>query len=122
MMGMRALKKIPVILVSGFSSPALAGMPMGGLSDVSSMRLSSISFFLVAFLVLTILVKVAWNFLAKDFEKLPRLTFGKALGLVFLWGLLFNLVLVMISGARELMTPGAWEKNGATYQLKDPSE
>ena len=23
----------------------------------------------------------------------------------------------MISGARELMTPGAWEKHGATYQL-----
>ena len=24
----------------------------------------------------------------------------------------------MISGARELMTPGAWEKQGATYRLK----
>lgn len=28
-------------------------------------------------------------------------------------------VLTMISGARELMTPGAWEKRGATYRLKD---
>jgi hypothetical protein len=26
-------------------------------------------------------------------------------------------VLTMISGARE-MTPGAWKKNGLTYQLK----
>jgi hypothetical protein len=25
----------------------------------------------------------------------------------------------MISGARELMTPGAWEKNGITYRLKE---
>src|SRR5262249_35186152 len=34
------------------------------------------------------------------------------------WGLLFVLVLTMISGARELMTPGAWEKQGLTYRLK----
>jgi len=27
-------------------------------------------------------------------------------------------VLTMISGARELMTPGAWEKDGAIYRLK----
>ena len=44
---------------------------------------------------------------------------GKALGVVFLWGLLFVLVLTMISGARELMTPGAWEKKGLTYRLTD---
>jgi hypothetical protein len=25
----------------------------------------------------------------------------------------------MISGARELMTPGAWQPNGATYKLRD---
>lgn len=31
--------------------------------------------------------------------------------------LLFVLVLTMISGARELMTPGAWEKKGLTYRL-----
>jgi hypothetical protein len=30
---------------------------------------------------------------------------------------LFVLVLTMISGARELMTPGAWEPNGATHRL-----
>jgi hypothetical protein len=38
---------------------------------------------------------------------------------VTLWGLLFLLILTMISGARELMTPGAWEKHGSTYRLKD---
>ena len=37
--------------------------------------------------------------------------------MVTLWGLAFILVLTMISGARELMTPGAWERSGATYKL-----
>ncbi len=32
-------------------------------------------------------------------------------------GLFFNIVPLMISGARGLMTPGAWVKNGVTYQL-----
>ena len=50
---------------------------------------------------------------------MPRLSYGKAVGLAALWGLLSALVLTMISGARELMTPGAWEKKGATYQLVD---
>jgi hypothetical protein len=40
-------------------------------------------------------------------------------GIVLLWGLLFVIVLTMISGARELMTPGAWRKQGATYKLAD---
>jgi hypothetical protein len=40
---------------------------------------------------------------------------------VALWGLLFVLVLTMISGARELMTPGAWEKQGLTYHLSQPT-
>src|SRR5205823_725556 len=38
-------------------------------------------------------------------------------GLTALWGLVFVLVLTMISGARELMTPGAWAKQGLTYRL-----
>jgi hypothetical protein len=35
---------------------------------------------------------------------------------------LFVVVLTMISGARELMTPGAWEKNGLTHKLKSGPE
>ena len=69
--------------------------------------------------LLALLVKLLWNYLAKDFSKLPPMTYRKALAAVTLWGLLFLLVLTMISGARELMTPGAWEKQGATYKLKD---
>jgi hypothetical protein len=37
---------------------------------------------------------------------------------VVLLGLCFNLILLMIAGTRELMTPGAWEKGKTIYQLK----
>jgi hypothetical protein len=96
---------------------AFAGMPSVSLTDLARLRLQTISFFLVAFLLCSWLIQLLWNYLRRDFTSLPRLTYGKALGLVTLWGLLFVLVLTMISGARELMTPGAWEKQGATYRL-----
>ncbi len=96
----------------------LAGMPFFTLTDLARARIESISFFLVLFLLCALVLKVLWNWLAKDFEKLPRLTYGKALAATFLWGLVFVIVLTMISGARELLTPGAWEKDGATYKLK----
>lgn len=60
-----------------------------------------------------------WNYVARDFAGWPRLTYGKVLAGVVLWGLLFVLVLTMISGARELMTPGAWKKQGFTYKLAE---
>lgn len=101
------------------SAPLLAGMPSVGLNDVVAMRLQSVSFFLMLFLVVSLLVRWVWNTLRTDFPRLPRLSYPKALGLVGLWGLLFLLVLTMISGARELMTPGAWKKDGLTYSLAD---
>lgn len=101
------------------AGPAHAGMPTFHLTDIAKARLDTISFFLVLILVLAMCVKGLWNYLAKDFSKMPRLTYPKALSMVTLWGLLFLIVLSMISGARELMTPGAWEKQGVTYRLKD---
>lgn len=96
-----------------------AGMPSIHLTDIAKLRLENISFFLAGFLVSALFIKLLWNYLARDWAFLPRLTYGKALGLAALWGLLFVLVLTMISGARELMTPGAWEKKDVTYQLAD---
>jgi hypothetical protein len=32
------------------------------------------------------------------------------------------LVLTMISGVREVLTPGAWRKQGSTYRLNDPTQ
>jgi hypothetical protein len=97
-------------------------MPTISLSDLARMRIQGISFFLAGLLASAGLIQWIWNGLRKDFALLPRLTYGKALGVVVLWGLLFVLVLTMISGARELMTPGAWEKQGLTYRLAQPPE
>jgi hypothetical protein len=95
-------------------------MPSITLTDVARLRVQTISFFLVGFLLSAGLIQLLWNYLRRDFTFLPRLSYGKAVGVVALWGLLFVLVLTMISGARELMTPGAWEKQGATYRLAQP--
>lgn len=101
---------------------AEAGMPSASytISEASKMRVETLSFFLAGFFLSAFCIKQLWNCLTKEFSILPRITYGKALALVSLWGLLFILVLTMISGARELMTPGAWQKNGATYQLTQP--
>ena len=87
------------------------------LTDTAYGRLEAISFFAAAVLLSAAVVRWLWNVLQKDFPKLPPLTYAKALAGVFLWGLLFVIVLTMISGARELLTPGAWKKEGATYKL-----
>jgi hypothetical protein len=92
------------------------------LSKLARLRLNAISFFLVLVLASGWAVKLIWNSLAKDFPKLPRISYLRSLGLVALWGLLFVLVLTMISGARELMTPGAWRKKGLTYELVEPAD
>jgi hypothetical protein len=98
---------------------AWAGMPRATavLNELPRLRLQSISFFLAGFLLSSLLIQWLWNLLARDFSFLPRLSYLRAVGLVTLWGLLFILVLTMISGARELMTPGAWEPSGMTYRL-----
>jgi hypothetical protein len=103
-----------------FSAPAHAGMPAPyTLRDLPQLRLEAISFFLAVLLVCSKLIQLLWNGLRSPAGRVPWLSYPKALGLVVLWGLLFSVVLAMISGARELMTPGAWEQRGATYRLKD---
>ncbi len=89
------------------------------LNNSPLLRLQTISFFAVCFFLCGVVVQVIWNFLRRDFPTLPRLSLPRALGAVFLWGLLFVIVLTMISGARELMTPGAWKKQGFVYKLVD---
>jgi hypothetical protein len=103
------------------SSPAYAGMPVVTLSDLARMRFQVMSFFLLVLLLATWVIQRVWNGLRRDFPRLPKLSYKRALGVVTLWGLLFVLILTMISGARELMTPGAWKKQGFTYALADGS-
>lgn len=101
-----------------FLARAHAGMPMVSLTDLATQRLQVLSFFLLILVVSAVVIGQLWNRLTPW----PRLSFRRALGLTVLWGLLFHLVLTMISGARELMTPGAWEKDGATYVLGAEAE
>ena len=108
------------------ASAAVAGMPGALPEDIDTIlrlsgpadaRLQSISFFVAGICVASVVVKLLWNAIAKDSGWLPRLSWTKAV--VLLWGSLFVLVLTMISGARELLTPGAWKKDGITYVLED---
>ena len=98
---------------------ARAGMTVITLTDMARARFDALSFFLVAYFVIAWAVKLLWNHLGKSFTSLPRLDYRRALGLVFLTGLLFYVVLTMISGARELLTPGAWEKQGIGYRNRE---
>jgi hypothetical protein len=115
----------------GLSFPASvwAGMPTITITDVANtltdpakMRLESISFFLFCFFGLAFLIQRLWNYLHKDFTFLPRLSYWRSVGVVTVWGLIFVVVLTMISGARELMTPGAWKRDGFTYKLADSKQ
>ncbi len=97
-------------------------MPSFNLTQAAASRLDVVSFFLVLYLVLTLIFKWLWNYLALDFKWMPRLTYLKALGLMVVCGMFLYVVLTMISGARELMTPTAWKKTGFTYGLVEPEQ
>jgi len=98
---------------------AYAGMTVYDLNDVVRLRLQDVSFFTVLLLLCGLGVRFLWNYVAKDLPRLPRLSFGRALALTGLLSLFMLLVLSMISGARELLTPGAWRKQGDEYRLSD---
>ena len=99
--------------------PARAGMTVYDLNDVVRLRLEDISFFAVLLLLCALGIRFLWNYVAKDLPRVPRLTYTKALCLTGLLSLLMLLVLSMISGARELLTPGAWRRQGTEYRLTD---
>ncbi|WP_395749194.1 hypothetical protein [Prosthecobacter sp.] len=102
------------------TTPAFAGMPSLDLTDVAKARLDVISFFIFVYLLCALIFRWLWNLLSKDFAWMPRLTFRRSLALLIVAGLFLYFILTMISGARELMTPGAWAKNGITYKLRTP--
>jgi xanthine/uracil/vitamin C permease (AzgA family) len=82
------------------------------LTDVAEARLDALSFFLFTYLVISLVVKAIWNQLAKSFASLPKLKYREALGVVFVTGVLFYVLLTMISGARDCSRP-AHGKNRA---------
>jgi hypothetical protein len=110
-----------VLALLSACAEARAGMPSFDLNDVVALRLQDISFFLLLVAVGAVGLKLLWNFSFRPLPKVPQLNFKHALGLTVIFGLLMLLVLTMISGARELLTPGAWRKQGSTYRLNSPA-
>jgi hypothetical protein len=102
-----------------WASPVRAGMTVYDLTDVARLRLEDISFFGFLLLIAALGIRLVWNCLVKDFTRLPRLSFLKALSLTALLSLFMLFILVMISGAREILTPGAWYRQGSHYRPND---
>jgi hypothetical protein len=82
------------------------------------LALTYLLLFLVGSLASAWIVQGIWNELRESFTRMPRLSYARALAVVGLWGGFFVLVLLMISAAREFLTPGAWERQGSSYRLK----
>jgi hypothetical protein len=119
---MTAFKRLGGIAAFYFwfcSRDAQAGMTVYDLDDVVRLRLEDISFFALLLLAAALGVRFLWNSLARDFSWLPRLSFRKALSLTSLLSILMLLILIMIAGARELLTPGAWHRQGSHYRPND---
>ena len=118
----RQLRPLLVMGVFGIAalrpSVAMAGMPMPVLSDWAALRFETISFFVVVLLISAAVIRWLWNGLAKDFSKMPRLSYRRTLAAVVLCGLLLMVVLTMIAGARELLTPGAVGETRAALQAQ----
>ncbi len=115
-------------LLLSLTQHAHAGMPFNPLTfklkESAGYRAEALSFFIVLTFVLALLLKWTWNALANDFPRLPKLTYLRSLGLVFLWGLFIAVIMSMTTAARAITTPGAWERAAASaqYQLTDPRQ
>lgn len=105
----------------GSQATALAGMSSYSLNSVVQLRLQDCSFFLMLFLLCGAGLRWLWNGLAREFAILPRLSWKRGYALAGLLSLMLLLVLSMISGARELLTPGAWRRQGQSHRLNDPA-
>lgn len=117
-------KRIAACLVAfaTASQSAHAGMTVYGLKDIYRLRLEEISFFVFLLLICAFVFKLLWNHGTKGFTFLPRLKYLQALCLCVVFGLATLLILTMISGIREVLTPDAWRRQGTSYRLNDPSQ
>jgi hypothetical protein len=113
---------LSVILWLLLASRAEAGMTVYGLNDVYKLRLEEISFFIVLFLLCSVALKFLWNYAVKGFDFLPKIGFKQAMCIALIFGTGTLLILTMISGIREVLTPGAWRKQGSAYRLNDPAQ
>ncbi|MDR0609968.1 MAG: hypothetical protein LBG58_07660 [Planctomycetaceae bacterium] len=107
-----------IFLVLLFSESAVyAGMPTIALSRYGAERLIGISTAIFIVMIVTAIpVMFCWNALVAGSNRFKRLNYAKSLGVVFLGGCFFVLILAMIAGSRELFSPGAWVPNGIVSQ------
>src|SRR6187549_2165978 len=119
--GMRRSVLLFSLATAALSESSHAGMTSYTLSDVARLRVEELSFFLVAFLLCVAGIKAIWNAFVRDFPSIPKLDWKRAFALTTLVSVLMLLVLSMISGARELLTPGAWQRQGTAYKLRTPA-
>src|SRR5204863_7262490 len=120
----RAVKVATALLLISLAAvgESHAGMPSFALRDIYRLRFQELSFFVFLLVACAFLFKLMWNYSVKGFSWLPTLNFWRAFCLASLFGLLMLLILTMISGIREVLTPGAWRKQGSTYRLNDPAQ
>lgn len=115
----------PTTLLAGMGVPVPTELEVERLPQIRSLspwidaRLQTLSFFVVGVLLCAAAVRWLWGIVRRDWPALPVLSYRGALAATVLWGLVSVVILTMISGARELMTPGAWKQHGWTYQLAD---
>jgi hypothetical protein len=116
-------KAAALLLIAGFAFTAssYAGMTVYSLRDIYRLRFQEISFFVFLFLMCAVLLKFLLNYAIKGIDFLPRINFRRSLCLSVMFGLGMLLILAMISGIREVLTPGAWRHQGTSYRLNDPS-
>lgn len=114
---LRRIHRLALLILLGSLLPAYAGMTVITVTDLAKARLESISFFCLTYFLLAWGVQGLWNYLAKAFPSMPKINYRRALALMLVSGLFLYVILTMISGARELMTPGAWKKQGIGYEL-----
>jgi hypothetical protein len=104
------------------SGPAFNGGSTSIAAGSHAARWQAISFFTVGLLLSAWIFQRLWQLLREALTWLPVLDYRRSLSFILLWGMLFVIVLTMISGARELMTPGAWRKQGWTYKLAESGQ
>ena len=114
-----------------FIKPIIAGMPAllpwdNDLQQVATepyaRQIQSLLISGIILVVGALFIKLLWNSLASGIEKLPQLTYLRALGLTVLWGLAMVVVLLLIDGTRHTLSPSAWVREGWTYRLAGPME
>jgi len=103
---------------------ALASSFTPHLNGIGGVRFGTISFFLMVFVVSTLLAWRTWGSLHRRVPLAPRPSLTACLGVEVVMSMLLAGLLLMIAPARPLMEPGAWEawEERTAYDLRPVSE